>query len=123
MILADTSIWVDLFRKGRFQAELNGLAVNNQLCTHPYVVAELACGLRLMMTRNSQEPWLLTRTPEPEGFRRICVIRRIVEVSVVRIAWNPSLLRAQLTAPAEVSGVIAAPEGRQQGRLHANCIS
>ena len=44
MILADTSIWVELFRKGRFKSDLESLIVNSQLCTHPYVVAELACG-------------------------------------------------------------------------------
>jgi predicted nucleic acid-binding protein len=33
-----------MFRKGRFKAELEKLVVNNQLCMHPFVVAELACG-------------------------------------------------------------------------------
>jgi predicted nucleic acid-binding protein len=33
-----------MFRKGEFKTELNTLIVNDQLCTHPYVVAELACG-------------------------------------------------------------------------------
>ncbi len=44
MILADTSIWIEMFRKGKFKAELESLIANNQLCTHPFVVAELACG-------------------------------------------------------------------------------
>jgi predicted nucleic acid-binding protein len=44
MILVDTSIWVELFRSGRFKVELEKLIVNDQLCTHPFVVAELACG-------------------------------------------------------------------------------
>jgi predicted nucleic acid-binding protein len=44
MILVDTSIWVKLFRTGKFKAELEELIVNDQLCTHPFVVAELACG-------------------------------------------------------------------------------
>ena len=44
MILADTSIWIEMFRKGRFKAELGNLIATHQLCTHPYVVAELACG-------------------------------------------------------------------------------
>jgi len=44
MILADTSIWIELFRKGRFKAELGRLIAADQLCTHPCVVAELACG-------------------------------------------------------------------------------
>jgi hypothetical protein len=44
MILVDTSIWVEMFRKGRFKAELAKLIGNDQLCTHPFVLAELACG-------------------------------------------------------------------------------
>jgi len=44
MILADTSVWIDLFRKGRFKSELENLIVSDQLCIHPWVVAELSCG-------------------------------------------------------------------------------
>ncbi len=44
MILADTSIWIEMFRKGGFKAELATLIANEQLCTHPFIVAELACG-------------------------------------------------------------------------------
>lgn len=44
MILADTSIWIEMFRKGRFKAEMENLITHDQLCIHPLVVAELACG-------------------------------------------------------------------------------
>jgi predicted nucleic acid-binding protein len=44
MILADTSIWIEMFRKGRLKAELGNLITNDQLCIHPFLVAELACG-------------------------------------------------------------------------------
>lgn len=44
MILADTSIWIELFRRGRFKPELEGLIDSDQLCIHPFIVAELACG-------------------------------------------------------------------------------
>ena len=44
MILADISIWMEMFRKGRFKAEMGNLITNDQLCIHPFVVAELACG-------------------------------------------------------------------------------
>jgi predicted nucleic acid-binding protein len=44
VILVDTSVWVEMFRKGKFKAELATLIGNDQLCTHPFVVAELACG-------------------------------------------------------------------------------
>ena len=42
VILIDTSIWVEHFRKGipRFSKLLNEAAV----CTHPFVIGELACG-------------------------------------------------------------------------------
>src|ERR1700678_3455723 len=33
-----------MFRRGRFKAELATLIGNDQLCTHPFVVGELACG-------------------------------------------------------------------------------
>jgi predicted nucleic acid-binding protein len=44
MILADTSIWIEMFRKQRFKAELGNLIDADQLSIHPFVVAELACG-------------------------------------------------------------------------------
>lgn len=44
MILADSSIWIQMFRKGTFKAELNELITSDQLCIHPFIVAELACG-------------------------------------------------------------------------------
>jgi predicted nucleic acid-binding protein len=44
LILVDSSIWIELFRKGRFKAQLATLIGNDQLCTHPFIVAELACG-------------------------------------------------------------------------------
>ena len=44
MILADASIWIDLFRTGAHKAQLALLIENGQLCIHPYLVAELALG-------------------------------------------------------------------------------
>jgi predicted nucleic acid-binding protein len=44
MILADTSIWIELLRKGRFKAEMADFVEADQLCIHPFVIAELACG-------------------------------------------------------------------------------
>ena len=44
MILADSSIWIEMFRKGRFKDELERMIVDEQLCVHPFVIAELACG-------------------------------------------------------------------------------
>ena len=42
MILIDTSIWVDHFR--RHHASLIELLETGQVCVHPYVIGELACG-------------------------------------------------------------------------------
>ena len=44
MILADTSIWIALFRTGAYRAELDTLIANDQLCIHPFLIAELALG-------------------------------------------------------------------------------
>jgi hypothetical protein len=44
MILADTSIWIEMFRKGRFKARIGELIARDRLCIHPFVIAELACG-------------------------------------------------------------------------------
>lgn len=45
MILVDTSVWVDHFRRG--DAALAGLLARAQVLIHPFVVGEIACsGLR-----------------------------------------------------------------------------
>lgn len=42
MVLADTSIWIDHFRRG--SPLLIGLLDRGQVLTHPAVIGELACG-------------------------------------------------------------------------------
>lgn len=42
MILADTSLWIDHFRRGHPQLRL--LLYANEVLTHPFIVGELACG-------------------------------------------------------------------------------
>ncbi len=42
MILTDTSVWIDHFRRGN--ARLRTLLQGGQVSTHPFVVGELACG-------------------------------------------------------------------------------
>ncbi len=42
MVLVDTSIWIDHFR--RKDARLTALLENAQVLTHPFVIGELACG-------------------------------------------------------------------------------
>ena len=42
MILVDTSVWVDHFRRG--SAALVALLERGAVSTHPFVIGELACG-------------------------------------------------------------------------------
>ena len=42
MILVDTSVWVDHFRRGNLT--LRALLHDDLVVTHPFVVGELACG-------------------------------------------------------------------------------
>lgn len=42
MILVDTSVWVDHLRRGN--ARLVSLLEETEVCSHPFVVGELACG-------------------------------------------------------------------------------
>ncbi|MBP9674402.1 MAG: type II toxin-antitoxin system VapC family toxin [Bacteriovoracaceae bacterium] len=43
MILVDTSIWINHFKKTN--SELNHLLQQNHVLLHPFVIGELACGL------------------------------------------------------------------------------
>jgi predicted nucleic acid-binding protein len=42
MVLADTSVWIQHFRKG--EPALAGRLVEGMILMHPFVVGELACG-------------------------------------------------------------------------------
>lgn len=42
MILVDTSVWIDHFRKG--EPTLGELLNRGQVVVHPFVIGELACG-------------------------------------------------------------------------------
>jgi len=42
MILVDTSVWIDHLRKGN--KLLADLLENSEVCSHPFVIGELACG-------------------------------------------------------------------------------
>ena len=44
MILADASIWIAMYRTGANKSQLGTLIENDQLCIHPFLVAELALG-------------------------------------------------------------------------------
>jgi predicted nucleic acid-binding protein len=59
MVLVDTSVWIDHFRRGnpRLSAALEDQAV----ATHPFVVGELACG---DLSNRHQVLDLLSRLPQ-----------------------------------------------------------
>ena len=42
MVLVDTSVWVEHFRKGH--AGLETLLNDGQVVCHPFIIGELACG-------------------------------------------------------------------------------
>lgn len=42
MVLVDTSIWIEHFRQ--IQPALVQLLNTGQVCTHPFIIGELACG-------------------------------------------------------------------------------
>lgn len=42
MILVDTSVWVDHFKKGLQELEI--LLNEGEVATHPFIIGELACG-------------------------------------------------------------------------------
>ena len=42
MVLVDTSVWVDHFRQAN--STLIDLLISDEVCCHPLVIAELACG-------------------------------------------------------------------------------
>ena len=44
MILADASIWIAMFRNGTYKLELKTFIETDQLCIHPFLIAELALG-------------------------------------------------------------------------------
>ncbi len=42
MLLVDTSVWIDHFK--RSNSTLSDLLSDQQVCVHPFVIGELACG-------------------------------------------------------------------------------
>jgi predicted nucleic acid-binding protein len=44
LILVDTSVWIDFFRHGSAGARLGGVLEVGDVCTHPFVIGELALG-------------------------------------------------------------------------------
>jgi predicted nucleic acid-binding protein len=58
MVLVDTSVWVEHFRRGKIG--LDSLLYDGQVICHPFIVGELACG---NLKSRSQILSLLTALP------------------------------------------------------------
>lgn len=112
MILADTSVWIEFFRKGRFKTELEALILGDQLCIHPCIVAELACGS--LPDRNKTLTYLDRLTAL--SLIRLADVRKMIEA---RALWNKGigltdahLLASCLTTPGTRIWTLDAPLGR-----------
>ena len=73
MILADTSIWVDHFRKGNQQ--LRTYLEQGQIAMHPFVIAELALG---SLGERTKTLALLDLLPQI-GVAQIREVRHLIE--------------------------------------------
>lgn len=112
MILADTSIWIEMFRKAAFKAEMAVIIANDQLCIHPYVVAELACGS--LPARQETLNWLDKLIPLP--VIRLTDVRVMIEA---RGLWSKGigltdahLIASCLATPGTQLWTIDGPLGR-----------
>jgi predicted nucleic acid-binding protein len=96
MILADTSIWVDFFRRG--SAPFAECLHRGQIATHSVVIGELATG---NLSKRSETLASMTRLPRAtEGSARECLLYLESHRLFGRgIGWNDIqlLVAAQLT--------------------------
>jgi predicted nucleic acid-binding protein len=98
MILVDTSVWVDHFRRGN--ARLKLLLEESEVATHPMVLGELACGT---LARRRETLQLLENLPAiPPAPDRI--VREAIET---RRLWGKGIgwIDAHLMVAALISGV------------------
>ena len=72
MILVDTSVWIDHFRRGNIR--LRDLLKEGEVATHPMVLGELACG---NLPRRAETLRLLGRLPDIPQARDHLVLRSI----------------------------------------------
>ncbi|HKF48873.1 MAG TPA: PIN domain-containing protein [Terracidiphilus sp.] len=97
MILADTSIWVELFRTGKFKTEMANLIANDQLCIHPFIVGELACGSL------------------PDRRKTLVYLDRLNPLPVVRLADVRTMIESR--------GLWAKGIGLTDAQLIASCLA
>jgi hypothetical protein len=74
MILADTGIWIDYFR--RRDAKMRKLLADGQVATHPFIVAEIALGSLHDRRKTLSEMEALWEVK----VARLAEVRRLIEV-------------------------------------------
>jgi predicted nucleic acid-binding protein len=74
LVLADTSIWVDHFRKSN--AGLRTLIELDALATHPFVIGELACGTPPQRLQTLTDMRLLQHVKQATADEAIAFIER-----------------------------------------------
>ena len=74
MILADTGVWIDYFRRGN--TELQRLLSNGQIAMHPFIVAELALG----SLHDRQNTLIGLDRLTPVRVARLSEVRRMIEL-------------------------------------------
>lgn len=102
MILADASVWIAIFRTGAYRTELSTLIENDQLCIHPFLVAELALGAL------------------PERSKTLAFLDRLIQLRPVLLADVRHMIEARklaskgigLTAAHLIASCLATPGSR-----------
>ena len=97
MILADASIWIAMFRTSACKAELNTLIENDQLCVHPFLVAELALGTL------------------PDRGKTLAFLDRLIQLRPVRLADLRHMIEARNLASTGI--------GLTDAHLIASCLA
>lgn len=97
MILADASIWIAMFRSGAFQSELRTLIDTDQLCMHPFLVAELTLGAL------------------PDRANTLRFLDQLIQLRPVRLADIRVLIEARQLASAGI--------GLTDAHLIASCLA
>jgi len=97
VILADTSIWVAMFRTGAYKAELATLISNDQLCIHPFLIAELALGTL------------------PERRKTLTYLDHLISLTPVRLEDVRHMIEAR--------GLVSKGIGLTDAHLIASCLA
>ena len=75
MVLVDTSVWIEYFRKGH--ARLEELLNNTDVSIHPFIIGELACGT----IKNREEILNLLQTLDSSPEISLQEILRFIEMN------------------------------------------